>query len=189
MSEKTHVCPVWIGYLLASPIRKLFHNPDRILGPYIRPGMTVVDVGCAMGFFTIPAARMVGEDGRVVAVDLQPEMLEKLTSRAVKAGVAGRIETRACSAESTGLQDMEGRADVVLAIAMVHETPDPERLIDELVRCLKPGGRLLIAEPSGHVSGEAFRGTLGLATKAGLELLDTPRVSRAHSACLAKPAI
>jgi len=47
------VCPVWVGYLLASPIRKLFQNPQRILSPYVENGMKVLDVGCAMGFFKI----------------------------------------------------------------------------------------------------------------------------------------
>ena len=66
-----HVCPWWIGYLIASHLRKLGENPDTILGPLVEPGMTVVDVGCAMGFFSLPLARMVGESGRVLCVDVQ----------------------------------------------------------------------------------------------------------------------
>jgi ubiquinone/menaquinone biosynthesis C-methylase UbiE len=188
MSSKPHVCPVWIGYLLAHPIRKLFQNPRRILASHIKPGMTVVDVGCAMGFFTIPAAEMVGEDGRVIAVDLQPRMLEKLKKRARKAGVADRIQTRSCPADSVGLSDLAEQVDVVLAIAMLHETPNPEGLLAELSRCLKPEGRLLVAEPRGHVSAAMFDDTLGWATAAGLTTLERPSIGKSHSAWLAKPA-
>jgi ubiquinone/menaquinone biosynthesis C-methylase UbiE len=189
MTPKPHVCPVWIGYFLAHPIRKLFHNPMRILASHIKPGMTVLDVGCAMGFFTIPAAEMVGKSGRVIAVDLQPKMLEKLKKRAAKAKVADRIETRACQADSVGLLDLESQVDVVLAIAMVHETPNPENLIAELSRCLKPEGRLLVAEPRGHVSDAAFGDTLGWAADAGLTTLSRPKIGKTHSAWLTKPAV
>jgi ubiquinone/menaquinone biosynthesis C-methylase UbiE len=189
MTSQSHVCPVWIGYLLAHPIRKLFQNPARILAPHVKPKMTVVDIGCAMGFFTIPAAEMVGENGRVLAVDLQPKMLEKLKKRAAKAKVADRIETRVCPADSVGLSDLASQVDVVLAIAMVHETPNPERLLAELSRCLKPEGRLLVAEPRGHVSAAAFGDTLGWAAAAGLTTLSRPEIGKSHSAWLMKPAM
>ena len=55
-----HVCPFWVGYLLLSPVRKLITNPDRILEPYVRSGMTVMDAGTAMGFFSLPLAELVG---------------------------------------------------------------------------------------------------------------------------------
>ena len=92
MSER--VCPVWVGYLLASPLRKFAHNPDKILSPYVKEGMTVLDIGSAMGFFSIPMAQMVGPEGKVICVDMQEKMLERLQKRAHKAGVADRIETR-----------------------------------------------------------------------------------------------
>lgn len=60
---KQRVCPVWMGYLLVSPLRKLFMGPEKILGPFVRPGMKVLDIGCAMGFFSIPAAKMLGPRG------------------------------------------------------------------------------------------------------------------------------
>jgi ubiquinone/menaquinone biosynthesis C-methylase UbiE len=189
MTSKPHVCPVWVGYLLAHPLRKLFQNPARILASHVKPGMTVVDVGCAMGFFTIPAAGLVGENGRVIAVDLQPKMLEKLKKRAAKAGVADRIETRACPADSVGLSDLESQVDVVLAVAMVHETPDPKNLLAELSRCLKPEGCLLVAEPRGHVSAAAFGDTLGWAAAAGLTTLSRPEIGKTHSAWLTKPVV
>jgi predicted methyltransferase len=82
------VCPWWIGYLLASPLRRWFgQDPAKILSPYVREAMTVLEPGPGMGFFTIPLARLVGPSGRVVTVDLQPKMIESLKRRASKAGV------------------------------------------------------------------------------------------------------
>ena len=91
------VCPAWLGYFLASPIRKLIHPPQTILTPYVREGMTVLDIGCGMGFFSIPLAQMVGAAGKVICVDMQEKMLKRLEKRAQKAGVSARIETRLCS--------------------------------------------------------------------------------------------
>ena len=55
-----HICPWWVGYLLANPLRRIFENPDKLLAPFVCNGMTVIDYGCGMGFFTIPLARLVG---------------------------------------------------------------------------------------------------------------------------------
>lgn len=82
-----HVYPWWGSYFLDNPLRRLIHAPEKIIGPYVRPGMTVMDVGCGMGLFSMPMARIVGNQGRVIAVDLQQEMFDVLR-RAEQAGVA-----------------------------------------------------------------------------------------------------
>ena len=79
------VCPWWLGYLLASPLRRLLQDPDEIVRPYVAEGMIVLDVGSGMGFFSLPLAEMVGEIGKVVAIDLQEEMIKGLVQRAKKA--------------------------------------------------------------------------------------------------------
>ena len=89
-----HVCPWWGGYFIDNRLRHWLHDPERIVAPYVRPGMTVIDIGCGMGFFSIALARMVGPAGQVLAVDLQPQMLRTLERRARRAGVADRIRTR-----------------------------------------------------------------------------------------------
>lgn len=183
-----HVCPVWVGRLMANPIRKLLQSPDKILARYVGEGMTALDVGCAMGFFSLPIARMVGPSGKVVCVDLQAEMLSRLEERAAKAGLSERIETRRCPAGALGVSDLEGRVDFALAFAMVHETPDPAGLLRELAACLVPGGRLLVAEPRGHVDEGAFGQTLTLAAEAGLELVERPAVRMSHAALFSRPA-
>ena len=181
-----HVCPFWIGYILASPLRKLFEHPEKILGPLIRPGMCVLDVGCAMGFFSNPAARLVGAEGRVICVDIQERMLDSLRKRARKAQVIERIETRPCTADSLGIDDLAEGVDLALAIHVVHECPDPEKLLKDLATCLKPGGTLLLAEPKGHVSDKLFDDTGRLAQAAGLTALDKSPFRRSHSALFRK---
>jgi 2-polyprenyl-3-methyl-5-hydroxy-6-metoxy-1,4-benzoquinol methylase len=77
------VCPWWIGYLLASPVRRWFgQDPVGILSSYVHESMTVLEPGPGMGFFTIPLARLVGNAGRVIAVDMQPKMIKGLKRRA-----------------------------------------------------------------------------------------------------------
>ena len=81
---KTDVCPASHAGFLSSSFRQLIHNPQKILGEFVAPGQTAADIGCGPGFFTLPLAQMVGENGTVVAADLQSEMLEKLRARATK---------------------------------------------------------------------------------------------------------
>src|SRR5512144_2327435 len=104
MAER--VCPWWIGYLLATPLRKLVQDPAAILAPFVREGMTVLEPGPGMGFFTLEAARRVGPRGRVVAVDLQPRMLAALRRRAARAGLGDRIDAREARPDTLGVGDL-----------------------------------------------------------------------------------
>ena len=116
-----HVCPVWMGYLLANPLRRLVQNPDTILAPYIREGMTCLDAGCAMGFFSLPMARLTGPSGTVVCVDFQQKMLDALKRRAGRAGLLDRITTRCCTRESLCLDGLQDTVDFALTMAVIHE--------------------------------------------------------------------
>lgn len=180
------VCPYWVGYILASPLRRFLHNPDRILASLVGSGMTVLDVGPAMGFFTLPIARMVGPDGQVVCVDLQEKMLQALRKRAAAAGLSDRIVARACQPSSLGLEDFAGRIDFVLAFAVVHELPDTPRFFVEVSGALKPTGRCLVAEPKGHVSLQEFEAMLAAAGRAGLRVIQRPDIVRCRAALLTK---
>jgi len=180
------VCPYWVGYILASPLRRLLHNPDRILASLVGSGMTVLDVGSAMGFFTLPIARMVGPDGRVVCVDLQEKMLQALRKRAAAAGLSDRIVARACESSSLGVEDFAGRIDFVLAFAVVHELPDTPGFFVEVSEALKPAGRCLVAEPKGHVSLQEFEAMLASAARAGLRVIQRPEIVRCRAALLTK---
>jgi len=178
------VCPWWIGWLLASPIRKLVHDPARLLAPWVREGMTVLEPGPGMGFFTLELARRVGPGGRVVAVDVQPEMLAGLRRRAERAGLAERVDARLATATSLAIDDLAGKVDLVLAFAMVHELPDAEAFFREARRVLAPGGRILVAEPAGHVDEPEFEVTLAAAARAGLRPEPGPAIYRSRTAVL-----
>jgi SAM-dependent methyltransferase len=108
-------------------------------------------------------------------------MLQRLRNRAQKLGLAERIETRACQEHTLGLQDMVGAVDFVLTFAMVHEVPDPARLFAELAAVLKPTGRWLLSEPSGHVKAADFQRTLELGQSCGLRVIATPQIRSSRS--------
>lgn len=179
------VCPWWLGYLIAGPWRKLWQDPRTILRPLLAEGMTVLEPGPGMGFFTLEMARLVGPTGRVVAVDIQPRMLDVLRRRARKVALLDRIDVRIARGEGMGIDDLEGRVDFVLAFAVVHELPDAGRFFVEVRRALKPGGHLLLSEPRMHVTEAAFAATLQRAEEAGLVVQDRPVIAMSRSAALA----
>lgn len=183
---KKHICPVWVGYFLASGPRKLLQNPAKIAGRHVKPGMTVLDFGCAMGFFSLPMAKAVGPEGKVVCVDVQPKMLDILKRRATRAGLAERIKTHVCQDDSIALDGRAGRFDFALAFAVLHEVPDQDRLLAELSQLIKPGGRLLLAEPAGHVTPEAFEQTVTLARAHGFVLTKLLLIRWTHAALLTR---
>jgi 2-polyprenyl-3-methyl-5-hydroxy-6-metoxy-1,4-benzoquinol methylase len=180
------VCPAWLGYFLASPLRKLIHPPQKILTPLVKEGMAVLDLGCGMGFFSIPLAQMVGPTGKVICVDMQEKMLRGLEKRARKAGVSARIETRLCSQYTIGLKDLAEKIDFALAFAVVHEVPDPASFFAELSATIVPLGKVLLAEPKGHVSEEEFARTLFLAQGQGFTIMKTLPILRSRSSLLQK---
>ena len=180
------VCPWWLGYLLASPVRRLMCDPAKIIGPYVREGMTVLEPGPGMGFFTLELARRVGPSGRVVAVDSQPKMLRGLKRRAEKAGLLERVDARLADSHSLGVADLGGAVDFALVFAVVHELPAAGTFFIEVAAALKPGAKLFFAEPKGHVNDLQFAAELKAATKAGLALVDRPSIRRSHAALLEK---
>ena len=180
------VCPWWLGYLLTCPVRRFFEDPSKILSPYIHPGMTVLEPGPGMGFFTLALAQSVGDTGLVVAVDIQLKMLAALERRAAKAGLRGRIETRLVRPGSMEIPDLAGKVDFALVFAVVHEMPNEKSFFGELSASLKPGGTVLLVEPAGHVKTAKFEQELAAAGAAGLVPIDRPRLNRNHAALLRK---
>jgi len=161
---KPHICRWRLGYLIDNPLRRWAHNPRRILGAYVHPGMTVLDIGCGMGFFSIALARLVGKEGSVISVDLQQEMLQVLKKRAIRAGVADRIQPHR---SSPGVLGLSTRVDFILAFWMVHEVPGRAQWFRQLVPLLRESGSFVIAKPKVHVSAEDFQETLEIAGSAG----------------------
>ena len=182
------VCPWWVGYLLLVPLRRLRQNPVKLLGPFVRPGMIVLEPGPGMGYFTLDLARMVGPSGRVVAVDVQERMLAALGRRAEKASLRDRIERRLVAPERLGVDDLAGRVDFIPALFMVHETPDASTFFREALQALKPGGRLLMAEPKTHVRAADFEAQLQSAAAAGFVQEGPAPFPGARAVVLRKPA-
>jgi ubiquinone/menaquinone biosynthesis C-methylase UbiE len=184
----SHTCPWWFGYFLLAPMRRLAQRPSRILGPLVRPGMVVVEPGCGMGFFTLDLARMVSPGGRVVAIDVQPQMLAGLRRRVARAGLQEAVDIRLAQSDRLGIDDLAGRVDLVVAFYMVHEVDDPGAFFAEVARALKAEGSVLVVEPPLHVSRAAFASSLAVAERAGLVVRDRPRVGLSQAALLARGA-
>jgi SAM-dependent methyltransferase len=178
------VCPWWIGYLLACPLRRRAQNPAAILSPYVREGMTVLEPGPGMGFFTLDLARLVGKSGRVIAIDIQPRMIARLKRRAARAGLQSRVDIRLATADSMGLASLAGSVDFTLAFAVVHEFPDSGGFFAEIAAASKPGALLLFAEPLGHVKLPLFDAELQGAFQAGFSVMERPTIRRCHAALL-----
>lgn len=180
-TDRPLVCPWWLIYSFDNPLRRLFQPPERILQGLVAPGDRGLDMGCGMGYFTIPLARLVGESGHVTAVDLQTDMLAGVARRARRSGVAGRI---ALYLPADPAWSAAGQYDFALAFWMVHEVPDQDDLFRTLRRVLKSGARLLVVEPHLHVRGREFDRSLERACAAGFTEAGRPRVAFSRSVLL-----
>jgi ubiquinone/menaquinone biosynthesis C-methylase UbiE len=96
--------------MLASPLRRMLsrQHPQKLMAPYVREGMTVLEPGPGMGFFSLELARRVGSTGRLVAVDIQPRMLSSWERRAARAQLQQQVQTRLATPESLGIADLAG---------------------------------------------------------------------------------
>jgi ubiquinone/menaquinone biosynthesis C-methylase UbiE len=175
------VCPWWLCYTFDNPLRRLIHPADRVLGPYVRPGDRVIDIGPGMGHFTLPLAERVGPTGCVTAIDIQAKMLSTLMARARKRGVPDVIRTHLASPTSLG---SHAPADFILAFWMLHEVPDQGAFLSGIRTLIKPTGVFLLAEPKLHVPRKSFLRSLKTAQGAGWVVREEPPIRMSHSALL-----
>lgn len=162
--NKNRVCPVKLAGGLDNRFRRWIQNPTKILKPYIEEGMTALDLGCGPGFFSIELAKLVGQTGKVIAADLQDGMLQKLRNKILGTELEPCITLHLCQQDKIGLNEP---VDFILMFYMVHEIPDTVRLFSELKTILNPDGKVLIVEPSFHVSKKEFEDMLRIAQDAG----------------------
>ncbi|MBL7184372.1 MAG: methyltransferase domain-containing protein [Anaerolineae bacterium] len=143
-------CPASLAWLVNNPIRRRYTRPvlDRV---GIQPGERVLELGPGPGAFTVEAAQRVGAQGRLIAVDIQPEMIAQVEKRVREAGLTN-VETHVADAYHLPLED--DSVDRAFLVAVLPEVPDQARALAELRRVLrspepaegKPGGLLSITE-------------------------------------------
>ena len=139
--------PPYVGYVLDTPMRKALQPPHLLIERSgIKEGMQVLEVGCGSGAYTLPAARAVGRDGKVLALDIQRGMLRQLKNKLSKPSIKdiNNIEVAMSSAYNLPFED--GSFDVVIMITVLPEIPDREKALIETKRVLKKGGILAVTE-------------------------------------------
>jgi ubiquinone/menaquinone biosynthesis C-methylase UbiE len=176
-------------HLLVYPdwFRRLHQRPRRFLGKLVKVGMTVADIGCGLGFYAIEMARMVGQNGRVIAIDFQADMLRVTARKARKAGVGERVEIVQCAQDDLMVSERVPLVQVDFALSMwvAHEVPDRDRFFKQIRRMLKADGRFLLAEPRFHVGKKLYRAICADAEEAGLKKVCEPAVGASRAALFA----
>jgi len=180
--ERTRVCPVELANSLDNKIRKWLQDPHKILAPYIKEGMKVLDVGCGPGYFSVELAKMVGKDGKVFSVDMQEGMLQIIRNKISGTTFEGIIRLIKCEQDEIRVPE---KVDFILAFYMVHEVPEKDKFFKTMKNILDEKGTFLIVEPKFfHVTKKEFAVTLGKAEAAGFKASQGPKLAFSFSAVL-----
>ena len=176
-NKKEDICPPWASVFLATKLRKLFQDPKKILSPYIKKDMQVLDVGCGPGFFTIEISKLLNGTGKVIGADLQEEMLLKVKEKIEKLKL-NNIKLHKTEKDSLNLNE---KVDFILVFYMLHEIPNQKNFLNELSDALNDDGKILISEPKFHVNKESFKKSLELIKDAGFEIIEEPHIFNSRS--------
>ena len=166
------VCPAGLSGFLDTPLRKLFQNPEKILKPYIKKDMIVLDIGCGPGFFTVEISKLLNKSGKAIAADLQEEMLLKLKHKADKENL-NNIKLHKTEKNSINLNE---KVDFILVFYMLHEVPNQKAFLEELKELLNKDGRILICEPKFHVKKEDFEKSVKLMEDLDFKIIKEPKI-------------
>jgi len=178
--ESKRVYPAERAGMLQGKVRKLFHNPKKILAKYVKPGMNVLDFGCGPGLFSVEMAEM---GARVIAADLQQEMLDKLKENIKDTKFEKSIVIRKCDGDNININEKVG---FILAFYVVHEVSDKKNLFNQFRKIMNEGSFLYIIEPLFQVSKNQFEETLALAEEQGFRIIEKPKVFLSRAAAFKK---
>lgn len=164
--KNTRICPIENAGGLDNSFRRFLQSPKKILKPYVKEGLTILDLGCGPGFFTVEIAKMLHGSGKVIAADLQQGMLKKVSDKVMGTDLEKIIELHKCETDTIGVTE---KVDFILAFWMIHEVPNHEKLFSELQSILKTNGKILIIKPKFHVSKKSFEDMLNWQRIKGLK--------------------
>lgn len=136
--------PEFLTPFIDNPLRRRLQPHDKVVADLgIRRGMSVLEVGPGVGGYTLAAARQVGQTGKIVTVDIEPKIIERMNTRLREQGITN-IEARVANVFALPFAD--ATFDAVYMVAAIGEIPTPERAMTEFARVLKPGGVLGFSE-------------------------------------------
>ena len=135
----------WLGAdWLVRPEREVEEEPERMLDALeLKPGMVVADVGAGVGYTSVRMARRVGPTGKVLATDVQPEMIRIMKQNLAESRIQN-ISPALCTPEDPGLP--AGQVDLAIMVDVYHECSHPVETLRGIRQALKPGGRLVLVE-------------------------------------------
>ena len=136
--------PEFAANIIDNPLRRRIQPPDEMpLRHGVKPGMRILEVGPGNGTYTIATARALGAEGRLITIDIEPKMIDRVKQRIQEEGIHN-IEARV--ADVFDLPFEAGSFDLVYMIAVIGEIPSPHKALEEFHKILKPGGSLAFSE-------------------------------------------
>ncbi len=182
-SRSHHLCPWQCMWIFDNRFRLKIHPGKSVFSKYVSSGDTVMDMGCGIGGMSLELGRLVGEEGKVIAADIQKGALKRVRARARREGLENIIETRLCNEDS--FCDLP-EVSFLVSFWTAHETISPKKFIAETGSCLAPKGMFMLVEPKGHVNSDYFKQEIGYAISAGYRLIELPDISLSHAAVFIK---
>jgi len=174
-----HVCPSWLYFSLNTYLRKRVHDPEKIFREYVGEGQTALDIGCGPGFFTYGLAGLVGNRGKVIAVDIQKKAIDTLEKKIRGTNLEKIIYP--VHNDDSGLYVTE-KSDFVLTFWMLHEVPDKKTFLEQIKTVMKPGSLYFLVEPKIHVPEKAFLDEVEIVRSCGMTLIDSPKIGLSRAA-------
>lgn len=170
---KTHLHSVEKAGALESRLRLLLQNPGRILKGYIHPGMTVLDLGCGTGYFSLEIAKLLEKRGKVIAADVQKGMLDVLKHKSEYSELQNQIQIHNNPENTLNLTE---KVDFILAFYAFHEMKYLDSIIFELQELLTYETKVFISEQKFHVSKYTFNTIVQKMENIGLEIWKRPSI-------------